>query len=167
MCFNVFGHCVTVRSSLLAVDSAAETITHTTNTRSHSLLIIEIMVDTGSVAIPNENLTSVKVDFEIVGPVTTMSVTAEVNADMIVPNLNDLEVAVGSTITDEIMSPLGAGHEVVHWTRVGLNRTSAMTLLAVDLTVLETVAAGIMIVTDAADLIVLTVIDAAGLTRLK
>ena len=167
MCFNVFGHCVTVRSSLLAVDSAAETITHPTNTRSHSLLLIEIMVDTGSVAIPNENLTSVKVDFEIVGPVTTMSVTAEVNADMIVPNLNDLEVAVGSTITDEIMSPLGAGHEVVHWTRVGPNRTSAMTLLAVDLTVLETVAAGTMIVTDAADLIVLTVIDAAGLTRLK
>lgn len=125
------------------------------------------MVDTGSVAIPNENLTSVKVDFEIVGPVTTMSVTAEVNADMIVPNLNDLEVAVGSTITDEIMSPLGAGHEVVHWTRVGLNRTSAMILLAIDLTVLETVAAGTMIVTDAADLIVLTVIDAAGLTRLK
>ena len=167
MCFNVFGHCVTVRSSLLAVDSAAETITHPTNTLSHSLLIIEIMVDTGSVAITNENLTSVKVDFEIVGPVTTMSVTAAVNADMIVPNLNDLEVAVGSTITDEIMSPLGAGHEVVHWTRVGPNRTSAMTLLAVDLTVLETVAAGTMIVTDAADLIVLTVIDAAGLTRLK
>lgn len=167
MCFNVFGHCVTVRSSLLAVDSAAETITHPTNTLSHSLLIIEIMVDTGSVAIPNENLTSVKVDFEIVGPVTTMSVMAAVNADMIVPNLNDLEVAVGSTITDEIMSPLGAGHEVVHWTRVGPNRTSAMTLLAVDLTVLETVAAGTMIVNDAADLIVLTVIDAAGLTRLK
>ena len=167
MCFNVFGHCVTVRSSLLAVDSAAETITHTTNTRSHSLLIIEIMVDTGSVAIPNENLTSVKVDFEIVGPVTTMSVTTAVNADMIVPNLNDLEVAVGSTITDEIMSPLGAGHEVAHWTRVGPNRTSAMTLLAVDLTVLETVAAGTMIVNDAADLIVLTVIDAAGLTRSK
>ena len=105
MCFNVFGHCVTVRSSLLAVDSAAETITHPTNTLSHSLLIIEIMVDTGSVAIPNENLTSVKVDFEIVAPVTTMSVMAAVNADMIVPNLNDLEVAVGSTITDEIMSP--------------------------------------------------------------
>ena len=167
MCFNVFGHCVTVRSSLLAVDSAAETITHPTNTLSHSLLIIEIMVDTGSVAIPNENLTSVKVDFEIVGPVTTMSVMAAVNADMIVPNLNDLEVAVGSTITDEIMSTLGAGHEVVHWTRVGPNRTSAMILLAVDLTVLETVAAGTMIVTDAADLIVLTVIDAAGLTRLK
>ena len=167
MCFNVFGHCVTVRSSLLAVDSAAETITHPTNTRSHSLVIIEIMVDTGSVAIPNENLTSVKVDFEIVGPATTMSVTTAVNADMIVPNLNDLEVAVGSTITDEIMSPLGAGHEVVHWTRMGLNRTSAMTLLAVDLTVLETIAAGTMIVTDAADLIVLTVIDAAGLTRLK
>ena len=82
MCFNVFGHCVTVRSSLLAVDSAAETITHPTNTRSHSLVIIEIMVDTGSVAIPNENLTSesVKVDFEIVGPATTMSVTTAVNA---------------------------------------------------------------------------------------
>jgi len=98
----------------------------------------------------------------------TMNVTAMVIDDEIVTNLNDLEVAVGTTSTTEIMIPIAAGHEVGQWTLLGQTTlTSAAILLAAALAVLEIDVAGSMIVIGTVALIDRTVLDVAELTRSK